>query len=79
MPYIEAVLNGKMVFCTDNTGSREVLANVDGCVYKSYEDLLDKIEQFSDITDEKLLENYDEISKVYSRKVLANKFIGFID
>ena len=79
MPYIEAVLNGKMVFCTDNTGSREVLANVDGCVYKSYEDLLDKIEHFSDITDEKLLENYDEISKVYSRKVLADKFIGFID
>ena len=25
MPYIEAILNGKMVYCTENTGSREVL------------------------------------------------------
>ena len=33
MPYIEAILNGKMVYCTENTGSREVLENFDGCIY----------------------------------------------
>lgn len=79
MPYIEAVLNGKMVFCTDNTGSREVLANVDGCIYNSYEDLLNKINHFDEITPEQLAANYDEVSKVYYRDVLANNFIDFIN
>lgn len=79
MPYIEAVLNGKPVFCTDNTGSREVLANIDGCIYKSYEDLLDKIRRVDEITPEMLAANYDEVSKVYSRDVLARNFIEFIN
>lgn len=79
MPYIEAVLNGKMVFCTDNTGSREVLANVDGCIYNSYEDLLDKINHFDEITPKQLAANYDEVSKVYYRDVLAGSFIDFIN
>lgn len=79
MPYIEAVLNGKPVFCTDNTGSREVLANIDGCIYNSYEDLLDKIRHVDEITPEQLAANYDEVSKVYSRDVLAENFIEFIN
>ena len=79
MPYIEAILNGKMVYCTENTGSREVLENIDGCIYTSYEDLLDKIKKFPEITEEQLKKNYDIISRVYSRKVLGEKFIEFID
>lgn len=79
MPYIEAVLNGKMVFCADNTGSREVLKGIDGCIYHSYDDLLQKIRSFPNITYKQLLDNYDKVSSVYSREVLAKNFIDFID
>lgn len=79
MPYIEAILNGKMVYCTENTGSREVLEGIDGCIYKSYEDLLDKIRRFPEVTDEQLQSNYDKISKIYSREVLGEMFTDFLN
>lgn len=79
MPYIEAILNGKMVYCTENTGSREVLNGIDGCIYSSYEDLLDKIRSFPNVTDEQLKNNYDKISSVYSREVLGDKFVDFME
>ena len=78
MPYIEAILNGKMVYCTENTGSREVLEGIDGCIYTSYEDLLDKIRRFPEVTDEQLQSNYDKISKIYSREVLGEMFTEFL-
>lgn len=79
MPYIEAVLNGKMLYCADNIASREVLKGIDGCIYNSYADLVDKIHRFPEITVEQLRANYDKISEMYSRKVLADKFIDFIE
>lgn len=79
MPYIEAILNGKMVYGADNVGSREVLSGIDGCIYTSYEDLLEKIQRFPEITEEQLKANYDKISETYSRRVLADKFIEFIE
>lgn len=79
MPYIEAVLNGKMLYCADNIASREVLSGIDGCIYTSYEDLLDKIRRFPEITEEQLKANHDKISETYSRRVLADKFIEFIE
>ena len=79
MPYIEAILNGKMVYCTENTGSREVLNGIDGCIYTSYEDLLNKIRKFPQVTDDQLRDNYDKISKVYSREVLGEKFVDFLE
>ena len=79
MPYIEAILNGKMVYCTENTGSREVLNGIDGCIYTSYEDLLNKIRKFPEVTDDQLRDNYDKISKVYSREVLGEKFVEFLE
>ncbi len=79
MPYIEAILNGKMVYCTENTGSREVLEGIDGCIYTSYEDLVNKIRRFPEITEEQLQNNYDKISQVYSRGVLGEKFVEFMN
>ena len=79
MPYIEAVLNGKMLYCADNIASREVLSGIDGCIYESYEDLAEKISKFSEITEEQLKANHDKISETYSRKVLADKFIEFLE
>ena len=79
MPYIEAILNGKMLYCADNIASREVLNGIDGCIYSSYEDLLNKIRKFPEITEEQLKFNYDKICETYSRKVLADKFIDFIN
>ncbi len=79
MPYIEAVLNGKMLYCADNIASREVLNGIDGCIYSSYEDLVDKIHKFSEITEKQLKFNYDKICETYSRRVLAEKFIDFMN
>ncbi len=78
MPYIEAILNGKMLYCADNIASHEVLNGIDGCIYSSYEDLLQKIKDFNNITEEQLKFNYDKICETYSRSVLADKFIEFI-
>lgn len=79
MPYIEAVLNGKMLYCTDNVASQEVLSGIEGCIFNSYEDLVDKIQHFSEIDEERLKKNHDKISETYSRRVLAEKFIEFIE
>lgn len=79
MPYIEAVLNGKMLYCADNIASREVLDGIDGCIYSSYEDLVNKIRKFPEITEEQLKFNYDKICETYSRAVLADKFLEFMN
>lgn len=79
MPYIEAVLNGKMLYCADNIASREVLSDIEGCIYYSYEDLVAKIRNFPEITEDQLKANHDKISEVYSRRVLADKFIEFLE
>ncbi len=79
MPYIEAVLNGKMLYCADNIASREVLNGIDGCIYSSYEDLVNKIRKFPEITEDQLKSNYDKICETYSRRVLADKFIDFMN
>lgn len=79
MPYIEALLNGKMLYCTNNTASKEVLNGIDGCIYNSYEELLDKINNFDKVTDEQILKNYEKISETYSRDILAKNFIDFIN
>ncbi len=79
MPYIEAVLNGKMLYCADNIASREVLKGIDGCIYSSYEDLVDKIRKFPEVTEKQLKFNYDKICETYSRRVLADKFIDFMN
>lgn len=79
MPYIEAILNGKMLYCADNIASREVLNGIDGCIYTSYEDLVEKIRKFPEVTEEQLKANYDKICETYSRGVLADKFIEFME
>lgn len=78
MPYIEGVMNGKAVFCEKNEGSGEVMAEIPEAYIQSYEDLTKKILALPEMSAEKLQENYDIISKTYSREVLADKFISFI-
>ena len=68
-----------MLYCADNISSREVLKGIDGCIYSSYEDLVNKIRKFPEITEEQLKFNYDKICETYSRRVLADKFINFMN
>lgn len=79
MPYIEGVMNGKMVYCMENVGSREVMSDIPGAYIESYEDLTKKILSLPEISVERLQENYDIISKIYSRPVLAEKMLKFMD
>ena len=79
MPYIEGVMNGKMVFCEKNQGSKEVMSGIPDAYIQSYEDLTRKILGLPEITGEQLQENYDTISKTYSREALADHFLKFLD
>lgn len=78
MPYIEAILNGKMVYCTENTGSREVLNGIDGCIYTSYADLLDKIRKFPQVTDDQLRSNYDKSVRYIQERFSARNSLIFL-
>ena len=78
MIYLEAILNGRMVFCTKNIGSLETLKEIPECYYENYDELIRKIENVKSITKEKLEQNYKIISNKYSRENLANKFLTLI-
>ena len=79
MTYIEAILNGKKVFCMKNPGSLEVMNNIPNSYIESYEDLTEKINKLYKTTKKELVNNYEEIEKKYSRKVVTEKFIEFIN
>lgn len=75
MTYIEAVFNGRMVFCMKNEGSLEVLRDIPECYYASYEQLTQKISLIPKMTIEQLKGNYDKLTQQYSRAAIVKKFI----
>ena len=79
MVYIEAVLNGKMVFCYRNEGSSEVLRGVPDVYFEDYQELVDKIHDLRKISLERLQENYDLIASRYSRTAIATRFLAFLN
>lgn len=79
MPYIEGIMNGKMVFCEENQGSKEVMEKIPSAYIRSYEDLTRKIQSLPQLTVEQLQEYYDIISEKYSRDVLATRMIEYIN
>lgn len=79
MTYIEAVLNGKKVYCMKNPGSIEVMENIPNSFIESYEWLSNQLRDLDKITIDELKENYDKINNKYSQKAIADKFIGFLD
>ena len=78
MPYIEGIMNGKMVYCMENQGSKEVMEKIPEAYIRSYEDLTQKILSLPEIPVEKLQEYYDIISEKYSRSVLAERILDYI-
>lgn len=79
MPYIEGVLNGKVVLCKHNEGSDEVLRDIPEFFYSSNEELAEKIRNSKHVSVTKLRENYRLISKKYSRDVVADRFLDLIN
>ncbi|MBQ1392209.1 MAG: glycosyltransferase, partial [Lachnospiraceae bacterium] len=79
MPYIEGIMNGKMVFCQKNQGSKEVMEKIPEAYIRSYEDLTKKILSLPEIPAEKLQEYYDIISEKYSRDTLAKNMIAYLN
>ena len=77
--YIEAVLNGKPLLCFSNEGSEYVLSSISDVIVHNYTELLDKLLNIHEITRERLIENYILISKKFSREVVVNNFIEFLD
>ncbi len=79
MPYIEGIMNGKMVFCEENQGSKEVMSKIPSAYIRSYEDLTQKILGLPEITLEQLQKYYDIISEKYSRETLAEEMTDYLD
>ena len=79
MTYIEAIMNGKKVFCMKNRGSLEVMENIPNSYIESYEWLCEQIADLDKISCEELKDNYDKINEKYSQETIANKFLEFID
>lgn len=78
MTYIEGILNGKMVYCMKNPGSLEVIKDIPEAFIESNEDLVNKINNIPNITKERLQENYRNIETRFSRKIVADRFLGFL-
>lgn len=79
MPYIEGILNGKMVYCMKNEGSQEVMRDIPEAFINSYDDLVKKINNLPNITKEELQSNYRKIEDRFSRAIIAEKFIKYIE
>lgn len=79
MTYLEAIFNGKMVFGTINQGSKEVFKDMPECYINSYEDLLNKIKKIDKINITDLQKHYDIMYNKYSREVITEKFIKYIN
>ena len=77
MPYIEGILNGKMVFCMRNPGSEEVMREIPEAFIESFDDLTMKIRQLPFRPIEELTHYYDVISARYSRKAVSDAFIQY--
>lgn len=79
MTYIEAILNGKMLFAMKNQGSLEVLKELPYMYIESYQDLFEKINKLKDIKLSDLRKNYELIYSKFSRDKITNKFIDYIN
>lgn len=73
MTYIESILNGRPVFAKENIGSLEVLKEIPYSYYHSNEELLEKLRNVKNKKVKEYKDNYDIISKKYSRKIVAEK------
>lgn len=78
MTYLEAILNGKKVYCMKNPGSIEVMENIPDSYIQSYEGLCERIKDLDKVTTAELKENYDIINEKYSQKVISKKFLDFL-
>ena len=79
MSYIEAIFNGKKVYCMENPGSLEVMENIPNSYIESYEWLCNQIRHLDEISVDELIDNYDKISEKYSQEAIAEKFLQLID
>ena len=75
MTYIEAILNGKKVFCMETEGAKEVLKDIDNTFIDSFEDLIDKINHAHETTIEELVSNYHTVWSRYSRMGITDDFL----
>lgn len=78
MTYIEAILNGKMVFCRKNEGALEVLRDIPECYYETYEELTEKILSLPKFDAAVRKHHYEVIANRYGRGVITQKFLDFV-
>lgn len=79
MTYLEAILNGKMVFGMINQGSKQALKELPYCYINSFDDLIYKVKNIDKISLDDLQRNYDIIYNKYSRDAITDKFIKYLE
>lgn len=78
MVYIEAILNGRMVFCRHNIGSDEVLRNLPQCFFNTNDELYQNIQNLRYYTYSEMKNNYEVIAERFSREQVTKRFIEFL-
>ncbi len=79
MTYIEALLNGRMVFCYPNAGSREVLRDIPEAVVSSHEEMRQHILALPNYSPEKMRDYYNLIYDRFSRESVSRRFLDFLE
>lgn len=78
MPYVEAILNGKMVYCRDTLGAREVLQDIPDAFFYTPEELVQKMRGVSNLTLSELKDNYNIIDEKYGHASIVNRFLCYM-
>lgn len=78
MTYIESTLNGRLMYCFENEGSKEIFKDIPENIVSDFAELVHKIQNAHLVTQEKLESNYNKIYERYSREVVTDKFIRFL-
>ena len=78
MTYIEAVLNGRMVYCYSNPGSKEVLRDIPAIV-SSHEEMHKRILGLRSLSHEDMHKYYEKVAARYSREVVTERFLRFLE
>lgn len=79
MAYIEAILNGKMIYCYSNEGANNVLREIPDAIVSSHKEMFFKIINTHNIKCEQLKNNYDVILNRFSRDIVSSNLESLIN
>ncbi|MDR3152154.1 MAG: glycosyltransferase [Bifidobacteriaceae bacterium] len=77
MVYLEAILNGKPVIASLNSGSKEILQGMNNYIFTDSKQIPSKILDFEKLTKLQLQKYYDQIYAKFAPEIVSRRFIDF--